>query len=266
MDNEDFTIKSCSQCGILKPNTTEYYSKKNKNSGDLVKHCKECAKVSRQIYYQKNKDRIKASSNEYYKNNLESSKSRAISYYYLNKEVVKNRIRKYLEDNKDKVKVARAKSYKENKDAVKIAASKYYKSNKDKIQKSQFNWRNKNKDKVRLYSKNYLIKIKSDQLLSMKQRYRSFVSKIFRSNGFTKKSKAQEILGCSWNDFKLHIERQFINGMSWNRISEIHLDHIVPLSSAKNENDLISLNHYTNLRPLWAKDNLSKGSKMECLI
>jgi hypothetical protein len=50
--------------------------------------------------------------------------------------------------------------------------------------------------------------------------------------------------------------------MSWDNHGEWHIDHIIPLSSAKNESDLYKLFHYTNLQPLWAFDNLSKGNKI----
>ena len=50
--------------------------------------------------------------------------------------------------------------------------------------------------------------------------------------------------------------------MSWNVIDNIHIDHIIPVSSAKNENEMILLNHYLNLQPLWAKENMSKGAKL----
>jgi hypothetical protein len=51
--------------------------------------------------------------------------------------------------------------------------------------------------------------------------------------------------------------------MSWNNRSEWHIDHITPMASAKTEHDAIKLNHYENLRPLWAIDNLRKGSKIQ---
>ena len=51
--------------------------------------------------------------------------------------------------------------------------------------------------------------------------------------------------------------------MSWELMGQhIHIDHIIPLSSAKNENELYELCRYTNLQPLWAFDNLSKGNKI----
>jgi hypothetical protein len=49
--------------------------------------------------------------------------------------------------------------------------------------------------------------------------------------------------------------------MTWSNMGEWHIDHIKPLATAKTEKDVYELNHYTNLQPLWAKDNLSKGAK-----
>jgi hypothetical protein len=70
-----------------------------------------------------------------------------------------------------------------------------------------------------------------------------------------------QILGCTIQEFKLHIESQFKDGMSWDNRGEWHIDHIMPLSMAKTEDELVRLNHYKNLRPLWAHENLSKSDK-----
>jgi hypothetical protein len=71
-------------------------------------------------------------------------------------------------------------------------------------------------------------------------------------------------LGCSYQDFIIYLEQKFTDGMSWKNYGLYgwHIDHIIPLSSAKNEIDLEKLCHHTNLQPLWAKDNLSKGDKI----
>lgn len=72
-------------------------------------------------------------------------------------------------------------------------------------------------------------------------------------------------LGCSIEEFKIYIEKQFKEGMTWDNWSRTgwHIDHITPLDSFdldKKEEFTVAC-HYSNLRPLWAKDNLSKGCK-----
>ena len=74
--------------------------------------------------------------------------------------------------------------------------------------------------------------------------------------------KSEEILGCSFQQFKDHIESQFSDGMHWLNHGEWHLDHKVPLVFANNVDELIKLNHWTNFQPLWSHDNLSKGDTL----
>jgi hypothetical protein len=68
-------------------------------------------------------------------------------------------------------------------------------------------------------------------------------------------------LGCSYDEFKVHIEKQFLEGMTWANHGKWHLDHIIPVSYGLNESEVIALNHYTNFQPLWATDNMSKGNR-----
>ena len=79
---------------------------------------------------------------------------------------------------------------------------------------------------------------------------------------WNKKNKTILYIGCSLEELKLHLEKQFKPGMTWENHGEWHIDHIIPLASAKTEEDLYKLNHYTNLQPLWAIDNLKKSNKI----
>lgn len=106
----------------------------------------------------------------------------------------------------------------------------------------------------------------NDPLFVVKSRIRSRVKEAFRNNGFTKRSKTSEILGCSFEYFKAHIERQFHSGMSWDNRDKWHIDHIVPLATAKSEDDVILLSHFTNLRPMWAIENREKSDKSHFLL
>lgn len=84
--------------------------------------------------------------------------------------------------------------------------------------------------------------------------------------GYQKGTKTSLILGCEWHEFAAHLERQFLPGMSWENRGLWHIDHIVPMSTAKTEADAIALNHFTNLRPIWSRDNWAKGAKQTHLL
>lgn len=72
------------------------------------------------------------------------------------------------------------------------------------------------------------------------------------------------IFGCSPDDLRKYIESKFIDDMSWSNygFNGWHIDHNTPLYSAKTEEDLKKLSHYTNLQPLWKSENITKGFKI----
>jgi hypothetical protein len=72
----------------------------------------------------------------------------------------------------------------------------------------------------------------------------------------------EKLLGSDFNTVKTHIENKFTEGMNWKNQGKWHIDHIIPLSSAKTKDELISLCHYLNLQPLWALDNILKSNKI----
>lgn len=103
---------------------------------------------------------------------------------------------------------------------------------------------------------------KKDLIFKLKQICRGRIYIFLRQNGYDKKVKTFDMIGCTPEELKLHIGNQFTNGMSFNKLGrEIHIDHIIPLVSANTEEEVLKLCHYTNLQPLWARDNLTKGIK-----
>lgn len=101
----------------------------------------------------------------------------------------------------------------------------------------------------------------TDPQFNLMGRIRHRTREAIKRGGFTKRSKTFEMLGCDWETLKEHIEKQFVDGMSWDNMSEWDLDHIYPLSWCDTIDELEIYAHYTNLQPLWRKDNQNKGDK-----
>lgn len=110
-----------------------------------------------------------------------------------------------------------------------------------------------------MYGREYYCKIESQKLI---EKFRSLIYNSIKRGGWVKGSRTHQILGCSFKQFKNHIESKFSKGMNWENRGEWHFDHIYPLSLARNEKHLIDLNHYTNFQPLWSIDNLKKGNRI----
>lgn len=138
----------------------------------------------------------------------------------------------------------------------------YRKNNASIIRARKAKYDAENKDKNRAYQK---WKSENDVIYNLSRIYRRRVTYAFQHFGYTKRSESRKLLGCSWEVLKQHMESQFTNGMTWGNRGDWHIDHIIPLASANTEEELMKLNHYKNLQPLWAKDNRSKGDSMPTL-
>lgn len=108
-------------------------------------------------------------------------------------------------------------------------------------------------------------KRKQDFVFNFSCNVRSLISHSFeRANGdgLVKNYSTEDILGCSIEDFRKYIENKFQKGMTLKNYGQWHLDHIIPISLATTEEEVIKLCHYTNFQPLWAYDNMSKGNRI----
>lgn len=225
-------MKICKGCNITKDFSE--FDKNKKMKDGYLNFCKECLfikhKDKRGLYYKKNKDKIKL----------------------------------YLEDNKDKIKERSKKYhieyYKEKRDKIIEYQKEYRDKNIDAKKEYEREYRSKNKDKRSIYNKN---RKEIDYLYKFTLNIRNIIYTSFRNNGYSKSSKTQDIIGCSFEEFKNYIESKFEDWMEWGNKGLYNgdfkygwdIDHIMPLSSATTEEDIIRLNHYTNLQPLCSKIN-----------
>ena len=174
--------------------------------------------------------------------------------------------KKYVLKNKIKV----AKQIKDWKENNKEKVSKFYENYKltdsQKKAKNQYKkiWYKANKEKVINYYSEYRRNRKLiDEIFKLKGNIRSLISNSFKKYKFSKSSKTADILGCSYDEFKNHLESKFEIWMTWDNHGKYNgefnhgwdIDHIIPLSSVITESDVIQLNHYTNLQPLCSKVN-----------
>lgn len=141
---------------------------------------------------------------------------------------------------------------------------KYYKNNSKAIKKKWLNYYYSHKKEIFEKRKpKQSNRLKSDPLFMLKRRLRNRLYYALQKKSWKKNTQFSEYIGCSLEQLKEHIEKQFVTGMSWANQGEWHIDHIIPLDSAKTPEELYVLSHYSNLQPLWAKDNLSKGTKIK---
>ena len=100
--------------------------------------------------------------------------------------------------------------------------------------------------------------------LRLKARIRSYFWSKLKKSYVAKPNSSIALLGCSVEEFKRHLEKRFASGMSWENYGKWHLDHIRPCAAfdLTNPIQLAACFHFSNLQPLWAKDNLRKGAKV----
>lgn len=169
----------------------------------------------------------------------------------------KERSKEYYHNNKEKVQ--EREKIRRSSEEYKLTREKYLEENREEINRVKKLYKLNNREKILQEKKDYYQRKKNDPIFALTKRLRQG---IYRSIRGVKLRSSLDILGCTEKEFKTHIENQFTNNMNWDKLSEIHIDHIIPISSAETIEDVYRLNHYTNLQPLWAKDNLEKYNKI----
>lgn len=225
-------------------------------------------------YREKNKERIALQKKEWYERNRGGVLAQQAEYRARNPEKIQqyrahNRESKNAH-NRDYMKTY----YVQNSDKIKEYQKAYYAKNSDRVKERVATWKNENREHVDSYNKSYTSEHMADHTAYIRRRrkedptFKMICSvRNLLNNAFNKRMKVgkrkrtEEILGCSIEFFIEYMQSQFQEGMTLENHGEWHIDHIIPLSSATTEEEVIKLNHYTNLQPLWAKDNILKRNK-----
>lgn len=211
-------MKVCSRCLLNK--SIEFFGKRKNSIDGHYGVCKECRNSDTKKW---RKDKV------YSDEHILNEKERKKKYYTDNKENILKRCKDYRDDNKEN-----AKEYKKN----------YY---------------NNNREKLISYSSNYhLNRIKNDKIYKFQCNVKCLIKNSIKYKGYKKNTRTINILGCTIEEFKIYLESKFENWMNWDNYGiyngELNygwdIDHIIPVSSAKSEEEVIKINHYTNLQPL----------------
>jgi len=243
-------MKICTKCNLNKQ-LEDFENGRNQ--------CKDCRKFLKKKYYDDNKERVLSKCEKYRKNNKEKIKESDHNNYEKNKDKIKERVKNYRLNNIEKVKDRKKKYYEANKDVI-LAKNKL---NEDKkIKRKEYD--NKNRESKNEYQKLYFKnRRENDPIFKLSNNLRGLINISIKNNGHKKKSKTKDMLGCSFEEFKIYLESKFESWMSWENYGKYNgelnygwdIDHIIPSSSAKTEEELLKLNHYTNLQPLCSYTN-----------
>jgi hypothetical protein len=123
------------------------------------------------------------------------------------------------------------------------------------------NYYHDNKNKINSYREN---RKKTDPIYKLRTGMSVRLNLFLKTKNLKKNNTTFSIIGCSPEELKKYIENLFTENMTWDNhgLFGWHIDHKIPLSSATTEEEIYKLCHYTNLQPLWSKDNLSKGKRI----
>jgi len=249
--------KVCSKCKLEK-DVCEFH-KEPKKIGTYRAKCKLCINEESRNYSKNNREKRNQIQKNWRKENQEKVKNYRKKYYDINPKKFILISRNYRLHNNEKIKIQLRNYYIKNLNYHKERLKKWKEINKIFNKERLKKWREINKENIKKYKK---LRYENDLSYKLVTNCRNRINGFLKTKNLSKYNKTFEFIGCSTEDLKLHLEKQFKHGMSWDNRGEWHIDHIIPLSSANTEEDVFKLCHYTNLQPLWAKENLQKSNKI----
>lgn len=236
--------KKCTKCGRELP-LDQFYKRSDRDS--YQSWCRGCCGVADSRRAKQNKEKKNASSRRWRRAN--PGKHRAA-------------VARWRENNPEKAKANNAEWRENNSDKCLANARRWRENNPEDYRASGARWRENNPGHSTDYARK---RGATDPAFRMINNIRHGITKALKRN--TKSGHTIELLGCSIEYLRYHLENQFTEGMTWDNYGLYgwHIDHIIPVSYFDHSDPEQQKRawHYTNLQPLWAKDNLRKWKHIE---
>jgi hypothetical protein len=209
---------------------------------------------------------------------MANDKERLVRYTTENAEVIRIKQAEKYEKNKEYYKAKSLENYRKNKERISKKQKEYQKKNAEHFKRKHNEYRAANRERARRWNRKYAQanrqklndklreRRRNDPLMRLKDAIRGSV-RAYLGSKKTRRSATFEIVGCTPDFLRSHLEKQFEPGMTWeNYGSHWHVDHRIPLASGTTPEEVMGLSHWTNLQPLEALENLLKSDKMPLAI
>ncbi len=169
----------------------------------------------------------------------------------------------YYQEHKEKIKARTKKYYRENKEEISKKQKQRYRDNAESLKEKARKYQQENKESRNIYLRKYIKeKRATDEAFHIVFSLRHRMRQAIKAQSGEKALKSMELLGCTPKEACNHLESLWTEGMTWDNYGANgwHIDHIKPCDAfdLTNPEEQKECFHYTNLQPLWAKDNLKK--------
>jgi len=142
---------------------------------------------------------------------------------------------------------------------IKKNIQKFHASNPEKRREYRRRWTAANPEKLRAKRKRYSLRHPEKMIMT------NAIHRLLDGVGVKKSSRGKVYVGCTPGFLRNHLEEQFKPGMTWDNYGDWEVDHIIPISlfPVKEMPELLMVaSHWTNLQPMWAKENHQKGNRI----
>jgi len=193
------------------------------------------------------------------------SKACADGLQYHCKACDRERNRRWHKENPDKNRENSRRHHEANQEKINERRRQFFAANREKENERRRRWDEDNREKRREYLREYARnRRQTDPAFRAASMFRTRFREWFKAHGLKKNRCVLDAVGCTPEELVRHLESQFDPGMTWENWSADgwHIDHIIPIASAGDDIEgMTRLWHFSNLRPLWAQDNLRKGAR-----